>query len=226
MFLRQITDNSLAQNAYLIGCQRTGGAIVSDPERDVDRYLKLAADNQNKNHPPNPMNKIKIYFWPILVVALCMTTATQLKAAEPAPATIPLQVRENIRVVYQVSDDAQHEGLNKGLFYARKLLNTYGKQGIARDQVHLHLVYHGTAIAALANAEARKRLGADKPENRNAGILTELARMGVQIEICEDTMRQKKVTAAELMPEVKIVVGAFPRLIDLQLQGVAYIKFE
>jgi hypothetical protein len=25
---------------------------------------------------------------------------------------------------------------------------------------------------------------------------------------------------------VKLVVGAFPRLIDLQLQGFAYIKFE
>lgn len=45
MFLRQITDSSLAQNAYLIGCQRTGEAIIVDPERDVDRYLKLAADN-------------------------------------------------------------------------------------------------------------------------------------------------------------------------------------
>lgn len=45
MFLRQITDNALAQNAYLIGCQRTGEAIIVDPERDVDRYLKLAAEN-------------------------------------------------------------------------------------------------------------------------------------------------------------------------------------
>ncbi|MEY4485296.1 MAG: hypothetical protein RL693_2748, partial [Verrucomicrobiota bacterium] len=45
MFLRQITDNSLAQNAYLIGCQRTGEAIVIDPERDVDRYLKIAKEN-------------------------------------------------------------------------------------------------------------------------------------------------------------------------------------
>lgn len=45
MFLRQITDHSLAQNAYLIGCQRTGEAIIVDPERDVDRYLKIAADN-------------------------------------------------------------------------------------------------------------------------------------------------------------------------------------
>ncbi len=48
MFLRQITDPALAQNAYLIGCQRTGEAIVIDPERDVDRYLKIAAENDLK----------------------------------------------------------------------------------------------------------------------------------------------------------------------------------
>ena len=48
MFLRQITDSSLAQNAYLIGCQRTGEAIVIDPERDIDRYLEVAAQNDLK----------------------------------------------------------------------------------------------------------------------------------------------------------------------------------
>jgi hydroxyacylglutathione hydrolase len=45
MFLRQIIDPSLAQNAYLIGCQRTGEAIVVDPERDLDRYFQVAAAN-------------------------------------------------------------------------------------------------------------------------------------------------------------------------------------
>lgn len=45
MFLRQITDAALAQNAYLIGCQRTGEAVIVDPERDVDRYLQIAAEN-------------------------------------------------------------------------------------------------------------------------------------------------------------------------------------
>jgi hypothetical protein len=45
MFLRQITDSALAQNAYLIGCQRSGEAIIVDPERDIDRYLDLAAEN-------------------------------------------------------------------------------------------------------------------------------------------------------------------------------------
>jgi hydroxyacylglutathione hydrolase len=45
MFLRQIFDPHLAQYAYLIGCQRTGEAIVIDPERDVERYRQIAADN-------------------------------------------------------------------------------------------------------------------------------------------------------------------------------------
>lgn len=42
MLLRQVYDDSLAQAAYLVGCQRTGEALVIDPERDVDRYIDLA----------------------------------------------------------------------------------------------------------------------------------------------------------------------------------------
>lgn len=45
MFFRQIYDEKLAEAAYLIGCQRTGEAIVIDPERDVDRYEAVARAN-------------------------------------------------------------------------------------------------------------------------------------------------------------------------------------
>lgn len=44
MFFRQVTDSELAQYAYLIGCQRTGEALVVDPERDIDRYLRIVAE--------------------------------------------------------------------------------------------------------------------------------------------------------------------------------------
>lgn len=138
---------------------------------------------------------------------------------------IPIQVRENLRIVYQVTDDQLHEGVNKGLFYARKLINTYEKHGISPDQIHLHLVYHGTGIAAVVNDEARRRLDV-ATANPNGELLAELVRRGVQVELCENTMQQKGVKPDELMPGVKLVVGAFPRLIDLQLQGYAYIKFE
>jgi len=42
MLLRMVYDDRLAQAAWLIGCQKTGEAIVIDPERDVDRYIALA----------------------------------------------------------------------------------------------------------------------------------------------------------------------------------------
>jgi hydroxyacylglutathione hydrolase len=43
MLFRQIYDTTLAQAAYLIGCQRTGEALVIDAERDVERYIEIAA---------------------------------------------------------------------------------------------------------------------------------------------------------------------------------------
>lgn len=44
MFFRQVFDPDLAQYAYIIGCQRTGEAIVIDPQRDVHRYIEIAAE--------------------------------------------------------------------------------------------------------------------------------------------------------------------------------------
>jgi hydroxyacylglutathione hydrolase len=45
MLLRQIFDPYLAQYAYLVGCPKSGEALVIDPERDIEQYKKLAADN-------------------------------------------------------------------------------------------------------------------------------------------------------------------------------------
>ncbi len=45
MLLRQIFDPYLAQYAYLVGCQRTGEALIIDPERDIAQYVELARSN-------------------------------------------------------------------------------------------------------------------------------------------------------------------------------------
>jgi hydroxyacylglutathione hydrolase len=42
MLFRQYFDPKLAQYAYLVGCQRTGEALLIDPERDIDRYVEAA----------------------------------------------------------------------------------------------------------------------------------------------------------------------------------------
>ncbi|MBM3885265.1 MAG: MBL fold metallo-hydrolase [Gemmatimonadetes bacterium] len=43
MFLRRFYDDGLAQASWMIGCQKTGDAIVIDANRDVQQYLDAAA---------------------------------------------------------------------------------------------------------------------------------------------------------------------------------------
>lgn len=42
MYFERFTDNHLAQNAYLIGCQKTGEAIIIDPPRHTEEILQKA----------------------------------------------------------------------------------------------------------------------------------------------------------------------------------------
>jgi len=42
MYFQRFYDTPLAQASYLIGCQRTGEAVVIDPNRDVGQYLAAA----------------------------------------------------------------------------------------------------------------------------------------------------------------------------------------
>ncbi|GAA0317075.1 persulfide dioxygenase-sulfurtransferase CstB [Oceanobacillus oncorhynchi subsp. oncorhynchi] len=42
MFFKQFYDQHLSQSSYLVGCQRTGEAIVIDPKRDIREYIEVA----------------------------------------------------------------------------------------------------------------------------------------------------------------------------------------
>jgi hydroxyacylglutathione hydrolase len=42
MFLHRFYDDKLAQASYLVGCEATGEALVVDPNRDAEQYVRLA----------------------------------------------------------------------------------------------------------------------------------------------------------------------------------------
>jgi hydroxyacylglutathione hydrolase len=42
MIVKRFYDTKLAQTSYLIGCGRMGSAIVIDPNRDVEQYVRMA----------------------------------------------------------------------------------------------------------------------------------------------------------------------------------------
>ncbi|MDF1756339.1 MAG: DsrE family protein [Verrucomicrobiales bacterium] len=140
---------------------------------------------------------------------------------------IPNQVDENLKIVYQVSDDKLKDGVSRALFYARKLLDMYNENGISDDKIQYHLVFHSDATNALVNDKTRERLeAAGGATNPNLGILAELIERGVSIELCESSMKQHDVESKDLLPDVATVRGAFPRIISLQHLGHAYVKFE
>ena len=43
MLLKRIYDEKLAQASYLVGCSATGEAVVIDPNRDVEQYIRAAS---------------------------------------------------------------------------------------------------------------------------------------------------------------------------------------
>ena len=43
MFVKRFYEPLVAQASYLIGCVAAGEAIVIDPNRDIDQYIRAAA---------------------------------------------------------------------------------------------------------------------------------------------------------------------------------------
>jgi len=48
MFFRQIFEEGLAQASYIVGCTESESALVVDPRRDIDVYLRIAQENDLK----------------------------------------------------------------------------------------------------------------------------------------------------------------------------------
>ena len=59
-------------------------------------------------------------------------------------------------------------------------------------------------------------------QNPNTAIIRELLERGVEIDMCRQTMEKYGWLDEELLPGIRLVPGAYSRLIDLQLQGYAY----
>ena len=45
MLLKYFYDQKVAHASYMVGCQRTGEAIIIDPARDIEQYIHEAEEN-------------------------------------------------------------------------------------------------------------------------------------------------------------------------------------
>lgn len=155
------------------------------------------------------------------------TPTTQTNKADDSDPreVIGLQHEGPIRVVYQISKDEWKDDVGKGLLYLKKLRTYYGKKGIDPKRLDIHAVFHGSASTHLLTDEAYNRVKGVKTGNPNTQLIAELAKQGVHIELCDSRRREEGWKKSDIHSDVDFAEAAYARLIDLQLQGYAYIRF-
>lgn len=128
------------------------------------------------------------------------------------------------RAVYDIHSKRESAGINRGLYYARGLIEAFRKQGVEAKQLDIHLVLHGDAATALLIDDTYQVATLDPFSiNPNGKIVQDLIDLGVSVEICHSAMKSKGWKAADVLPGVAIVHDGYTRLIKLQNDGYALV---
>jgi intracellular sulfur oxidation DsrE/DsrF family protein len=166
----------------------------------------------------------------IVSAAACMLAlAGPSLAQELAPSLsgrtmVKVDPGAHYKVVYDIHSADIAAGISRGLYFARGLIEAYGKQGVEPKQLDVHLVLHGdAALVLLVDDTYRDAVGDPFAVNLNARITQDLLDLGVSVEICHSAMKAKGWTADDILPDVTIVHDGYTRLIQLQNEGYAYI---
>ena len=137
----------------------------------------------------------------------------------------PLSVNNDIAIVCRIDSDDWKDGLGAGLTFVRQLVEAYGSIGTPASELHISAVIHGKAAYWLLKDDPYGKFTKNNRPNPNKAIIRELQAVGVTVELCGETMKEHGWTKEQVLPGVKIVPNAYPRIIDLELQGYAYMRF-
>lgn len=161
-----------------------------------------------------------------MALALWAGSLTGAVHGADASSVITVEVRQDIRVVYDIKTDELEAGIGKALYYLRGLYEAYRKQGVPPEQIRVSAVLHGPTVKWLLNDDAYQTYVGDPfAVNPNDYAVSSLIELGASIEACNVTMKSHGWTEGDLLPGVKVVHDGYTRMIDLQQLGYAYIRF-
>ncbi|MDP1925457.1 MAG: DsrE family protein [Thiobacillus sp.] len=170
------------------------------------------------------MNPIRIFCAALGVLGLLAWPLVGVAAPLDARPLVKVDAQAHYKAVYDIHSDAVAAGISKGLYYARGLIEAFGKQDVQPRQLDIHLVLHGDAAQFLLIDDTyQQMLGDPFAANLNAKIVQDLLGLGVRVEICHSVMKAKGWTADDVLPGVTIVHDGYTRLIKLQNDGYAYV---
>jgi intracellular sulfur oxidation DsrE/DsrF family protein len=138
---------------------------------------------------------------------------------------IGIDLKAPVKVVYQITTSETQEGVGKGLFYLKRLHDSYLAAGVDPKLLDIRAVFHGEAAVHLLTDDAWNRVRNESQGNPNTALISELVKSGVHIELCNAHRMRSGWAKSDVHPDVLLVMGAYLRIIDLQRQGYAYIRF-
>ncbi len=171
------------------------------------------------------MNRSKIL---CTLACLLAFNAPMIASAAPVAPDARVMVKVNpqghYKAVYDIHSGDTAAGISKGLYFARGLVEAYGKQGVQPAQLDIHLVLHGDAAKFLL-IDDTYQMAINDPfaTNLNAKITQDLLNLGIHVEACNSALKAMGWTARDVLPGVTIVHDGYTRLIQLQNEGYAYI---
>lgn len=130
----------------------------------------------------------------------------------------------DFKVIFDVSSTSDEKNvINKNMVTAARFLNMHANEGMQLKQLKVAITVHGAAWKdVLSDAEYKKKFGVVNP---NSKLIKELNKAGVDIIICGQTAKYRKIDRQVVMPEVKFALSAMTALIQYQSKGYTFIKF-
>lgn len=174
----------------------------------------------------------KIQSYVILALVVVVGTGITLKATSTDrnkrgtfEHPIAIEKKKDIRVVYQFKKDVWKNEIGAPFHYLDKLSVFYEQRGVSKHQRRIHGVFQGQAAYMLLKDSAYRKERSNEMNNPNGEAIEALLQKGVRLEICASTMRNHGWSGEDIRPGIDVVSGAYPRVIDLQHRGYAYIRF-
>ncbi|MEK9613380.1 MAG: DsrE family protein [Flavobacteriaceae bacterium] len=124
---------------------------------------------------------------------------------------------QDYKIIFDITSDAQKNGVNKGLWKVARMLNMFGVVHQPKDKIHLAVALHGEAsyvVLSEKNYQARF----NKP-NPNLDLIQKLKENGVELYVCSQAIATRKISHHDLNPAIVPALSAMSVLANYQIKG-------
>ncbi|MGC1514564.1 MAG: DsrE family protein [Maribacter sp.] len=121
------------------------------------------------------------------------------------------------KLVFDVKDEREMEGVNIGFFKIARMINLLGAGGVSSDKIHIVAAIHGGATFATLNDVKHKQKY--KKNNPNAELLQLLKDFGVELYVCAQATASRGITKEDLNPNTELAQSAMLVIANYQLEG-------